>query len=208
MPTMRNRTGESLASFGMPMKTQYLLSIRGCAVVMSFVAITTILYSGCAAKLPRLETVKSVDIERFMGDWYVIANIPTWIEKGAHNAVESYRLDKDGTIATTFIFRKGAFDGPLKTYKPRGFILDKTSNAEWEMQFIWPFKSEYLITYLNENYTHTIIARNKRDYVWIMARTPTIPVADYTELVAKLVAQGYNTSLLRKVPQRWLDKNR
>jgi apolipoprotein D and lipocalin family protein len=208
MPTMKNRTGESLASFGMPMKTQYLLSIRGCAVVMSFVAITTLLYSGCAAKLPRLNTVKSVNIERFMGDWYVIANIPTWIEKGAHNAVESYRLDKDGTIATTFIFRKGAFDGPLKTYKPRGFILDKTSNAEWEMQFIWPFKSEYLITYLNENYTHTIIARNKRDYVWIMARTPTIPVADYTELVAKLVAQGYNTSLLRKVPQRWLDKNR
>jgi apolipoprotein D and lipocalin family protein len=175
---------------------------------MSALAMIAVLFSGCAAKLPALKTVASVDIQRFMGDWYVIANIPTWIEKGAHNAVESYRLDADGTIATTFTFRKGAFDGPLKTYKPRGFILEATGNAAWEMQFIWPFKSEYLITYLNENYTHTIIARNKRDYVWIMARTPAISEAQYAALVAELITQGYDTSLLQKVPQRWLNGSR
>ena len=64
---------------------------------------------GCqSATLPPLKTVANVDLPRFMGDWYVIANIPTFIEKGAHNAVESYRLDKDGTIATTFTFRAGS----------------------------------------------------------------------------------------------------
>ncbi len=52
-----------------------------------------------------LQAVDRVDINRFMGDWYVIANIPTAIEKGAHNAIESYRLDDDGSIATTFTFR-------------------------------------------------------------------------------------------------------
>jgi apolipoprotein D and lipocalin family protein len=190
------------------MKNPYLHSIKGGAAVMSIMTMMAVLFSGCAAKLPPLKTAKSVDIQRFMGDWYVIANIPTWIEKGAHNAVESYRLDKDGTIATTFTFRKGAFDGPLKTYKPRGFIIDATGNAEWRMQFIWPFKSEYLITYLNEDYTRTIIARNKRDYVWIMARTPAIPEEDYAALVAELGRQGYDTALLQKVPQRWLDKSR
>ena len=190
------------------MKNPDLHSIKGGAAVMLIMTMMAVFFSGCAAKLPPLKTVKSVDIQRFMGDWYVIANIPTWIEKGAHNAIESYRLDADGTIATTFTFRKGAYDGPLKTYKPRGFILDKTGNAAWEMQFIRPFKSEYLITYLNENYTQTIIARNKRDYAWIMARTPAISEADYAGLVAELVAQGYDTSLLRKVPQRWLEKNR
>jgi apolipoprotein D and lipocalin family protein len=76
------------------------------------------------------------------------------------------------------------------------------------MQFIWPIKSEYLITYLSENYSRTIIARNKRDYVWIMARTPAIPEDEYGELVAELGRQGYNTSLLQKVPQRWSDKSR
>jgi len=190
------------------MMNPYLHSIKGGAAVMSIMTMMAVFFSGCAAKLPPLKTVASVDIQRFMGDWYVIASIPTWIEKGAHNAVESYRLDQDGTIATTFTFRKGAFDGPLKTYKPRGFIVDTATNASWEMQFIRPFKSEYLITYLNDNYTYTIIARNKRDYVWIMARTPVISEADYAALAAELAVQGYDTSLLRKVPQRWPDKSR
>ena len=56
---------------------------------------------GCTTG-PPIHTVDSVDLERFMGDWYVIANIPTFIEKNAYNAVESYRLAEDGTIETTF----------------------------------------------------------------------------------------------------------
>jgi apolipoprotein D and lipocalin family protein len=96
--------------------------------------------TGCQASLPPLETVDRVDLDRFMGDWYVIANIPTFIEKGAHNAVETYRLDDDGTIATTFTFRKDAFDGPEKQYHPRGYVRDAQTNAEWVMQFVWPFK--------------------------------------------------------------------
>jgi apolipoprotein D and lipocalin family protein len=136
----------------------------------------------------------------------VIANIPTWIEKGAHNAVESYRLDADGTIATTFTFHQDGFDGPLKTYRPRGFIVDTASNAVWGMRFVWPFKGEYLITHLNDSYTQTVIGRNKRDYVWIMARTPAIPEEDYAGLVKELAEQGYDISLLQKVPQRWPEK--
>jgi apolipoprotein D and lipocalin family protein len=138
-----------------------------------------------------------------MGTWYVIATIPTFIETDAFNAVESYRLDADGTVDTTFTFRKGAFDGPLKTYNPRGFIVDTNSNATWGMQFIWPIKAEYLITHLSDDYSQTVIGRNKRDYVWIMARSPQIPEADYERIVAELVAQGYDVTKLRKVPQRW-----
>jgi apolipoprotein D and lipocalin family protein len=166
----------------------------------------SVLLSGCGAKLPPLKTVASVDIPRFMGDWYVIASIPTWIEKGAHNAVESYRLDADGTIATTFTFRKGSFDGPVKTYHPRGFIRDSKTNAEWGMRFIWPIKAEYLIIYLNEDYTQTVIGRTKRDYVWIMARTSVIPEEDYSRIVAYLSSQGYDITKLQKVPQLWPEK--
>jgi apolipoprotein D and lipocalin family protein len=61
--------------------------------------------TGCAVDgRKRLDTVSYVDLERFMGDWYVVASIPAFIEKGAHNAVESYALNSDGTIATTFRF--------------------------------------------------------------------------------------------------------
>ena len=159
--------------------------------------------TACAARGPDMQTVDHVDIERFMGDWYVIANIPTFLEKGAYNAVESYRLDEDGSIATTFTFRKDGFDGKAKQYNPRGFVRDTESNAIWGMRFVWPFKSDYRIVYLNEDYTQTIIGRQSRDYVWIMARTPQISDQDYDRLRWAVGSHGYDPSRLQRVPQRW-----
>ena len=138
-----------------------------------------------------------------MGQWYVIASIPTPIEKNAYNAIETYELDVDGSIATTFSFRKGGFDGKQKTYRPRGFVRNTESNAEWGMQFIWPVKADYRIVYVDSDYEQTIIGRNKRDYVWIMARTPTISNEDYFAHVKLLREQGYDTNRLKLVPQRW-----
>ncbi len=165
-----------------------------------------LLLTGCATTPPPLKTVEKVDLERFMGPWYVIACIPTFIETEAYNAIEDYRLEANGTIATTFTFNKGGFDGPLKRYNPRGFVLDRETKSTWGMQFIWPFKSEFLITFLTPDYTQTVIGRNKRDYVWIMARTPQIPEVDYQNLLKELSDQGYDLTKLRKVPQRWPEK--
>lgn len=162
-----------------------------------------LLLAGCQSAHPPMKTVDHVDLERFMGDWYVIANIPTFLEKDAYNAVESYRLDEDGTIATTFTFRKGGFDGKQKTYTPRGFIVDPESNAIWAMQFLWPIKGDYRVIYLDERYSTTVIGREKRDYVWLMARTPEIPAQDYEQAVDAIRRAGYDVALLEKVPQRW-----
>jgi apolipoprotein D and lipocalin family protein len=159
--------------------------------------------AACAPARPPLTLAQNVDLNRFMGDWYVIANIPTFIEEGAHNAVESYRLNPDGSIATTFTFRAGRFDGPLERHQPTGFVADRTSNAVWGMRFFWPFKEDYRIAYLNPDYTQTVVGREARDYVWIMARTPSIPEADYRALLEFLAKEGYDTTQVRKVPQQW-----
>jgi len=150
-----------------------------------------------------METVRYVELERFMGPWYVIANIPTFIEKGAHNAVETYRLNDDGSIATTFTFRDGSFDGKQKEYNPKGFVLDTETNARWGMRFIWPIKADYRIVYLDEDYSQTVIGRQDRDYVWIMARTPSISDLDYERLVSFVESLGYDTAKLQRVPQQW-----
>lgn len=168
------------------------------SVVFAVVALTA-----CASRGPEMQTVDYVDIDRFMGSWYVIANIPTFLEKNAYNAVETYELNEDGTIGTTFTFRKGSFDGQLKEYNPKAFILDENTNARWGMRFVWPIKADYRIVYLDDAYTKTIIARQKRDFVWIMARTPTISEAEYDTLVARVAQIGYDTSLLQRVPQNW-----
>ena len=166
--------------------------------------VASLILAGCsAAQRPAIQTVPHVDLPRFMGDWYVIANIPTFVETDAYNAVESYRLNADGTIATTFTFRKGSFDGERKRHQPRGFVFDTQTNAVWGMQFIWPFKGDFRIVYLNSDYTVTVIGREKRDYVWIMARQPVIPESEYERIVELLAREGYDTTQIRKVPQRW-----
>jgi len=148
--------------------------------------------------LPR---ASHVDLDRFMGDWYVIANIPTFVETGAHNAIESYAMNDDGSIATTFAFNEDAFDGELKIYKPTGYVSDK-DNSEWGMQFIWPFKAEYIIAYLSDDHQYTIIARSSRDYVWIMSRSPIVDNNTYQSLVQRCVDMGYSLMEIQQVPHQ------
>ena len=150
-----------------------------------------------------LKTVDFVDLKRFMGDWYVIANIPTFIEKGAVNAVESYELDSKGRINTTFTFRKGSSTGPEKKYNPTGFIYNDKTNAEWRMQFLWPFKMPFLIIDLDEEYTYTVIGIPSRKYVWIMARDHEMDENLYSSILRQLSDIGYDISLIQKIPQDW-----
>jgi apolipoprotein D and lipocalin family protein len=159
--------------------------------------------TACAGSGPEMETVEYVDLQRFMGDWYVIANIPTFLEKGAHNAVENYEMNEDGIIATTFTFRDGSFDGKEKEYNPKGFVGDDGSNALWGMRFVWPIKADYRIVYLDDDYSQTIIGRQKRDFVWIMAREPNISDSDYAMLLGVVESLGYDTSKVERVPQKW-----
>ena len=151
---------------------------------------------------PPLATAAKVELPRYLGDWYVIASIPTWPEKDAYDAVENYAMRDDGRIATTFTFRDGAPDAPLKTMHPVGTVVDRDSNAIWTMQFLWPFQADYRIMHVDAAYKEVVVGREKRDYVWIMARTPTLPAADYDRLVKFVSDQGYDVSKLRKVPQK------
>src|SRR5579883_3183609 len=113
-------------------------------------ALTTLL-AGCSSTTP-LPVVPRVDLPRFMGDWYVIAAIPTRIERDAYDAVESYRLGEDGRIYTTFTFRQGGFDGPLRRYEPVGFVDPGSHGAVWGMRFVWPIRADYRVMYLDEDY--------------------------------------------------------
>ena len=174
-------------------------AIRNAALTVA----ASLTLAACAGNGPEMKTVDYVDLERFMGDWYVIANIPTFLEKGAHNAVETYEMNEDGTIATTFTFRDGSFDGEKKEYNPKGFVKDTESNSLWGMRFIWPIKADYRIVYLDDDYSQTIIGRQKRDFVWIMAREPNISEEDYEMLLGVVESLGYDMSKVERVPQQW-----
>ena len=160
------------------------------------------LFSACRTTAPTIKTADHVDLDRFMGDWYVIGNVPTFIEKGIWNAKETYKLNDDGTIATTFTFNEDGPDGEFKEYTPKGFVRSEKfpSNAVWGMQFIWPIKGEYVIMHVDEDYTETVIARSKRDYLWIMYRQPDMPEDRLNALIDMAVEEGYERKAIRIVP--------
>ena len=177
-----------------------LLRHPGRAAALAFLA-----FSACATT--PMKTAPNVDLPRFMGDWYVLAHIPAPAEKDAWNGVESYRL-AEGTkdvVETTFQFRPGSFDAPLETMRPTGHVSAEDP-AVWGMKFYWwqgPFRFEYLIVHVDPEYRETVIGRSARDYVWVMARTPTIADADWERLTAIVKEAGYDPARLRRVPQRW-----
>ena len=164
-----------------------------------------LIVSACvqASSLPPIKPVAHVDLPRFMGTWYVIATIPTRFEKNAYNAVETYKLQPDGNVYTAFRFHNGSYSNPVKAIHSTGFVKAGSSNAVWGVQVFWPIKAQYIVAYLKDDYSQTIVARDARDYTWIMARTPTISQADYAALMTRVRQLGYSLEDVRKVPQQW-----
>ncbi|MCX7836321.1 MAG: lipocalin family protein [bacterium] len=150
-----------------------------------------------------LQPVPKVDLERFMGDWYVIANIPTFLEKGAVNGIERYRLRSDGDIEISYTFFQDSVRGKRKQFKARGFVVNRQTNSEWRVQFIWPIKLPYYVIELDTAYTFTVIGVPNRKYVWLMSRTPNPEDSVVTNAIEGLRKHGYDPKRVLPVPQIW-----
>lgn len=99
----------------------------------------------------------------------------------------------------TNTFNEGSLNSPFKDYHPKGFVINGTGNAVWRMQFMWPIKAQYKIVYLDDNYQNTIVARDDRDYVWIMSRQKSIPTKELEALVKKIEKDRYDTKKMRYI---------
>ena len=86
-----------------------------------------------------------VDLPRFMGDWYVFAHIPYSLEKGKVGTLDRYALRPDGRIQNSYLFRRGSLDAPLEEWKGVAWVKDEKTNAEWRVQFVWPFRVPFLV---------------------------------------------------------------
>lgn len=171
------------------------------------VALALVVPGGCSVMPPEdFPRADRVDLDRFVGTWFVIAHIPPDATSDAWNAVERYERDESDRIRTVFTYRDGGFDGESERMEMTGFVQPGTNNAIWAMQPFWPLRLENTISYVDADYRTTIVARSKRDWVWIMARTPDIEEGVYRELVTRVEELGYEPERLREVPQQPLDQ--
>lgn len=152
----------------------------------------------CITQPQSYSTVAKVDIERFMGDWYVQGHTPVFFDEDSTNQMESYRLDEEGGIDTHYTFNK---DGKRHSYNPYGRIYNQETKAHWKMQFLWPFSSDYLIVRLADDYSTTVISVPDKDKIWIMSRSREMQDKTYEDIVEDLKADSYSVKKLRRVPQ-------
>lgn len=151
--------------------------------------------------LPPLRTVARVDLSRYLGTWHEIASFPQSFQRGCNATTATYALLPDGDIDVLNRCRLGSVDGKEKAARGRARVTDRSTNAKLEVSFFRPFWGDYWIIDLSDDYSYAVVGHPGRDYLWILARNPTMAEATYQTLLTRLQAQGYETSRLVRTLQ-------
>ena len=146
--------------------------------------------------------VNTVDLNRYLGKWYEIASYPAWFQKGCTGSTAEYSLLPDGKIQVINRCRKGNLEGPLKESKGKAEIVDTVTNAKLKVWFFWPFKGNYWIIDLDENYQWVVVGEPSRKYLWVLSRTPAMDEGLYRQITKTLPQKGYDPKRLRKTMRK------
>ena len=163
--------------------------------------------TSCAAttterlRLPPLRAVARVELSRYLGTWYEIANFPQSFQRGCTATMATYTLRGDGDLDVRNRCRKESIDGEERSALGRARVVDRATNAKLEVSFFRPFWGAYWIIDLAEDYSYAVVGHPSRDYLWILSRTPAMPEGIYQGIVARLQAQGYETARLVRTVQ-------
>ncbi len=175
---------------------------RICFLLLSVLAAS--LLAGCATAskpAPDLHTVAHVDLDRYMGRWYVISHTPYILEKGKVASSDNYSARPDGRMNNVFAFRKGSLDAPEETWNGVATVVNKETNAEWKVQFIWPISSTYLLLDLDPTYRWALVSSGGGGIIWVLARDTSIPAPTYQEILGLIAKRGLDGKNLEMVPQ-------
>jgi len=188
------------------MKTQDTRQTRRIGSVARFGALCLLLLvlgvpgPSAAANAP-LETVPSVDLDRYVGTWYEIASFPQRFQKGCTGTTATYSIREDGSIEVVNRCARDSLDGRVTVARGRARVVDRSTNAKLKVSFFWPFWGDYWIIDLGRDYEYAVVGHPKRSYLWILSRTPTMEAAVYDGILERLRAQGYDTSRLSRTLQ-------
>lgn len=174
---------------------KYFTTLFGLSMILFGVAIAA------AQNKPALEVVDSVDLQRYLGKWYEIASYPAWFQKGCTGSTAEYSLLSDGKIQVVNRCRKKSLQGPLKESKGKAEVVDTATNAKLKVWFLWPFKGDYWIIELGDDYQYAVVGEPKRKYLWILSRTPTMDETVYEGILSRLPQKGYDPAKLQRTAQ-------
>ncbi len=160
------------------------------------------LLAACSSAHAPLQVVDDVDLDRYTGKWYEIASYPQRFQRGCVATSATYTRRADGRIDVLNECRNQSLDGELRRAEGVAWIADPgESNAKLLVQFFWPFRGDYWIIELDDDYRYAVIGHPSREYLWILARTPSLEPALYARLLERIEAHGYALEPLERTLQ-------
>lgn len=129
------------------------------------------------------------DPDRYLGTWYEIARLDHRFQRGDVAATATYALNSDGTIAVTN--RGWRSDGTERSVTGRARFLGPRDVASLAVRFRWPFEGGYHVIRLDPEYRIALVSGPTRDYLWLLARTPTLPDSEVEEWLAFAADLGF-----------------
>lgn len=169
--------------------------------ILPAAVIALALLSGCAADPQPLALAPNVDLDRYAGRWYVIANIPYFAENGNVGSYFDVSFQPGGGLKDVYNAHAKDFSAKPSSFTMGGYVVPGTGNARWRETPFWPLYLSYLILYVDPDYRTALVGYPGRGYGWILARDPVIDDSTYESLLKRLRDQGYDISLFRRVPQ-------
>jgi apolipoprotein D and lipocalin family protein len=149
------------------------------------------------------QTVEQVDLQKYLGLWYDIASYPAWFQKGCRCTTAEYELvpGKKYIRVTNRCIRFKNGRSKINTASGKAFIVEGSNNSKLKVQFFWPFRGDYHILGLAEDYSWSLVGHPKRKYLWILCRESLMPTHTYNEVLLLVRQKGYNVDKLVKTPQ-------
>jgi apolipoprotein D and lipocalin family protein len=165
-------------------------------------ALAVILLAGCISnQKPLPAPVAALDLDRYMGRWYVISHTPYFLEKGKVASYDTYARRPDGKLTNNFTFREKTVDGPEKTWEGTAQVIDPVTNATWKVSFVWPIAVTYKILALDPNYGWAVVGTKDGGLLWVLSRQRQLPAETYSAILADLNARDLSADTLELVPQ-------
>jgi len=155
---------------------------------------------GCRS-YPDLKVVDYVDLQKYSGKWYEIASFPQRFQEGCYCSTAEYIIGKERFIRVINRCRKWSVDGDLKEVSGRAYVVPNSNNAKLDVQFFWPFRGDYWIIELADDYSWAVVGHPNRKYLWILSRTPKMVDSIYEEIIRRVKAKGFEPANLRLTVQ-------
>lgn len=148
------------------------------------------------------DTVKQLDLQKFVGHWYEIARFDHSFERGLVGCTADYSINDNGTIKVVNSGYKRSLSGKFKQSEGKARRLDDSKPGMLEVSFFLNFYSQYNVLELADDYRYALIGSKSSKYLWILSRTPHMQAADIDFLMQSATRRGYDTTKLIWVEQK------